>query len=91
MLLLGHPVPSGPPALIGVFIGRTRDQVGRVERKLDLLLKHQGINLVSAAEADVADLMKAGRKIDAIKLYRERTGAGLAEAKRYVEDLERRA
>ena len=30
----------------------------------------------------------AGRKISAIKLYREATGAGLAEAKHAIEDLE---
>jgi ribosomal protein L7/L12 len=30
----------------------------------------------------------AGRKIEAIKLYREATGGGLADAKRAVEDLE---
>ena len=30
----------------------------------------------------------AGRKIEAIKLHREATGGGLAEAKRAVEDLE---
>lgn len=30
----------------------------------------------------------AGRRIEAIKLYREATGEGLAEAKRAVEDLE---
>ena len=31
--------------------------------------------------------MKAGQKIQAIKLYREQTGAGLKEAKDYVESL----
>jgi hypothetical protein len=30
----------------------------------------------------------AGRKIEAIKLHRQATGSGLAEAKRAVEDLE---
>ena len=32
--------------------------------------------------------LAAGRKIEAIKLYREASGAGLAEAKRAVEALE---
>ena len=31
--------------------------------------------------------MKAGQKIEAIKLYREQTGVGLKEAKDYVESL----
>jgi ATP-dependent Clp protease ATP-binding subunit ClpC len=36
---------------------------------------------------DVADLARSGQKIEAIKLYRERTGAGLKESKDYVESL----
>ena len=32
--------------------------------------------------------MAAGKKIEAIKLYRAASGAGLAEAKKFVEDLE---
>jgi ribosomal protein L7/L12 len=39
------------------------------------------LNRVRAALAD-------GLKIEAIKLYREASGAGLAEAKKFVEDLE---
>jgi ribosomal protein L7/L12 len=37
------------------------------------------------------DLLKKGQKIEAIKRYRERTGAGLKEAKDTVEDFGRRA
>jgi ribosomal protein L7/L12 len=41
---------------------------------------------------DVIDSVRtaiaAGNKIEAIKLYREASGAGLADAKRFVEDLE---
>ena len=32
--------------------------------------------------------ISSGNKIEAIKLYREASGAGLADAKRFVEDLE---
>lgn len=32
--------------------------------------------------------MFAGRKIEAIKLYREATGEGLREAKEFIEELE---
>ena len=39
-------------------------------------------------EADIQFLLKAGRKIEAIKLYRERTGAGLKEAKEAVEAID---
>ena len=44
----------------------------------------------AGALSPVADLLFAGRKIDAIKLYREQVkpGAGLKEAKEAVEQLE---
>lgn len=37
---------------------------------------------------DVVEALRHGRKIEAIKLYREATGTGLAEAKSFVEALE---
>jgi len=40
-------------------------------------------------DAELRELMAAGRKIEAIKRYRETTGAGLAEAKAALEALER--
>jgi ribosomal protein L7/L12 len=77
--------------IMAIVQGRAKDQLGRVERKLDALLKHSGIDLAAGADREVVELMKAGRKIEAIRLHRERTGAGLAEAKKHVEELERRA
>ena len=38
--------------------------------------------------ADVIALLRMNQKIGAIKLYREKTGVGLAEAKNAVENLE---
>jgi ribosomal protein L7/L12 len=40
-------------------------------------------------EAELRSLLENGRKIEAIKLFRERTGAGLAQAKEAVEAFER--
>lgn len=40
--------------------------------------------------ARITDALFAGRKIEAIKHYRECTGAGLKEAKDFVDDLEER-
>jgi ribosomal protein L7/L12 len=37
--------------------------------------------------ADLRDLLAAGRKIEAIKRYRQATGVGLAEAKSVIEAL----
>lgn len=42
-------------------------------------------------DAEILDLMRRGQKIQAIKLYRERTGVGLKEAKDAVEALEIRS
>jgi hypothetical protein len=40
-------------------------------------------------DEDILDLIRQNRKIEAIKLMREKTGLGLAEAKDAVEELER--
>jgi ribosomal protein L7/L12 len=65
----------------------------RLEAKLDALLKHQGIQFDPYADAapSVADAVRRGKKIEAIKEYRAVSGAGLKEAKEYVEELQRRA
>jgi ribosomal protein L7/L12 len=39
-------------------------------------------------DEQISQLLQAGQKIEAIKLYRERTGAGLAEAKQAVEQMQ---
>ena len=59
----------------------------RIERKLDLIIKHLNINPNQDVNPQIMDLLKAGQKIQAIKLYRQTTGAGLKEAKDYVESL----
>ncbi len=41
-------------------------------------------------EDEIRNLLASGRKIEAIKRYREETGAGLANAKEAVESLEAR-
>lgn len=40
-------------------------------------------------ETELLDLLRSGHKIEAIKLYRQYTGQGLAEAKTAVERLEK--
>jgi hypothetical protein len=62
-------------------------RLGRLERKVDLILTHLGLDPNQGVNLDVKELMKAGQKIQAIKLYREQTGVGLKEAKDYVESL----
>ncbi len=60
-------------------------QLARIERKLDTLLTHLGIAPPDDGLGDIRDLIARGRKIEAIKAYRERTGSGLAEAKAAVD------
>jgi hypothetical protein len=67
--------------------------IGRVEQKLDLLLQHAGIKFDPFANVppDVVDALRQGQKIKAIKLYRQKTGGSLKDAKDFVEALQRGA
>ena len=75
--------------LVAAFwmVAKTSASVGRIERKVDALLKHSGVDVTAVAAREAEVLVKAGRKIEAIKVYRALTGAGLAEAKAAVERL----
>jgi ribosomal protein L7/L12 len=83
-------------AAIGVRIASVEQRLralSRLEGKLDALLKHQGIRFDPYGETPplVLDALRRGKKIEAIKEYRAATGAGLQEAKEYVEEVQRRA
>ena len=75
----------------GMGIDRRIAKLSSVDAKLDLLLKHAGVeydpykNLPRA----VADALQRGKKIEAIKLYREATGTDLKEAKDFIEAAQR--
>ena len=63
-------------------------RIGRIERKINLLLQHH--NLDPLQGRPLSDRVKQladdpAKKIQAIKAYREETGASLAEAKEVVE------
>ncbi|MEV7418696.1 ribosomal protein L7/L12 [Streptomyces sp. NPDC089919] len=61
----------------------------RIERKLDVIMDHLGLEEPPVAGLDrVLERLRAGKKIEAIKIYRELTGEGLKEAKDAVEALE---
>lgn len=69
-----------------------RYRISMLERKVNFLIKHFGLEaeLDAAAPAgfeEVVELLKRGQKIQAIQLYREKTGVGLAEAKKAVEEM----
>ncbi len=44
-------------------------------------------NISDKIKTEIVELIFSGRKIEAIKLYREATGLGLAEAKTYIDSL----
>ena len=71
------------------FAGPTPEQL-RMQRQIDAIMKHLGLAEPSASRPgalspQVAALVAAGRKIEAIKLYRQETGEGLKKAKAAVE------
>ncbi len=79
---------GGATAARSILAPTDRDRLARLEQKLDLLLTHAGVDYTPPAKAAWQALADEGpaRKIAAITAYREETGAGLADAKRAVED-----
>ncbi len=75
-------------------MARLQRRIQRLERKVDILLREAGIEIEENEETpfpdmdDVRDLLKRRRKIEAIKVYRQKTGAGLKEARDAVESME---
>ena len=72
----------------GMGLAEAKDWVEKLEADPDAPQPTAGA--VEGALAPVAELLFAGQKIAAIKLYREqvKTGAGLKESKEAVEQLE---
>ncbi|QLY29985.1 hypothetical protein [Nocardia huaxiensis] len=67
---------------------RLERKIDRLERKLDLILEHLGIPdpTVPYDYAEIDELLRQGKAIHAIKMYRELVpGASLLEAKDAVE------
>ncbi|MFC7220995.1 ribosomal protein L7/L12 [Streptomyces polyrhachis] len=63
-------------------------RLARLERKMDLLLGHLGVEEPRIPGMErVHELIRQGRKIEAIKAYRQLTGEGLKEAKDAVERM----
>ena len=70
----------------------TSYRLGQLEQKINFLMKHLGLEAEYADASrtdmdDVVALVRRGDKIGAIKLYRDKTGVGLAEAKKAVEAM----
>jgi ribosomal protein L7/L12 len=68
-------------------LGRVDRRLARTERKLDAILDHLGIVVSDPKLDQVNSFLLQGKKIQAIKAYRESTGADLKEAKDAVERI----
>lgn len=66
-------------------------KVFHLEQQLQFLYRHLGIEYRDPEGLDdVGAAISRGSMIEAIKLYREKTGASLADAKAAVDDLARK-
>ena len=72
-----------------------KSRINELEDRLKFLYRRLNIeyadpNSDPALSPQVQDALRRGNKIEAIKIYRELTGVGLAEAKQAVDNLESR-
>lgn len=72
-----------------------RSRINELEDRLKFIYRHLGVAYESDSSASpinnpqIQEALRRGNKIEAIKIYRELTGVGLAEAKQAVEQAER--
>jgi ribosomal protein L7/L12 len=66
----------------------TERRLTRLERKVDAIMRHLDVEEPRPDLAEVRTLLDQGKKIQAIKVYRQMTGIGLKEAKMAVEAIE---
>ncbi len=74
-----------------IRLARLENRVAFLFQELGLAEKYQADLAQQTAQtgmADVIALLRINQKINAIKLYRDKTGAGLREAKDTVESME---
>lgn len=71
--------------------GNLKQRVAKLERAVTFLLGHAGVAYVDNPDqgpfTDVAALVYSGKKIEAIKLYRQKTGASMADAQKFTAEL----
>jgi len=71
--------------------GELKARVAKLERTIVFLLNELKLNYVDKPDeapfVDVAELVHSGNKLEAIRLYREKTGASMAEAQEFISKL----
>jgi ribosomal protein L7/L12 len=68
---------------------RKEARLANVERKIELIMGHLGIEDPEPYLPEVIACLEQGKKIPAIKAYRDATAVGLKEAKDAVERIAR--
>ena len=71
-------------------VSKLAKRQSRIEGKIDLLTEKLGVEYDPYGNVDpaVMELVRAGQKIQAIRLYREISGCDLEDAKEYVDEVE---
>ena len=72
-----------------VALNQVSQRVEEANQSLRNISKHLGLHdsLLEDLEEELSVLMKQGKKIEAIRLYRKTTGLGLKEAHAHIEEL----
>ena len=72
-------------------ISELKQRVAKLERQVALLMGNQGLPTpgvpAPAVSPEIMALVRRGKKIQAIKLYREQHRVGLREAKEFIDSL----
>ena len=73
-------------------VERRLNRLSRLDAKVDALLKNAGVQFDQFQDvpADVREALERGETILAIKRFRAATGAGLKEAKEFIDEVRRR-
>jgi len=71
-----------------------KSQVNKLQAQINFLYKHLNVEYIEdvnpADDPEVIKVLRTGNVMEAIKSYRERHNAGLAEAKLAVDDMRAR-
>lgn len=71
-----------------------KERINKLEAQVDFLYKHLGVTFVEeihpSDDLEVINVLRTGNILEAIKVYRSRHDAGLAEAKIAVEEMQSR-
>lgn len=91
LTLIAYVIISGMLRVSLVDIRRRVRKLEWVDAKLDLLLNEAGIAFDPYKDLPpaVVDAAQRGKKLQAIRLYSAASGAGLSEAKEFIDEYQR--